>query len=381
MAGAVIGARAGETTRLRAGIPSGITGNGASLECTRALAETLERSAPVKPLPPIYFYLAEKIPAEMPSSPDVYWTDFARHLRSGVYAWIVQTYQRLRAGGWPCELVTEMPAEGIVVTYRKSIPPDFHPPEDVLLVCVRADATFHHFAHLHVVLNRNQLRRWYPSHYLPHWRQAGLIPRSSERGETFANVAFFGDRGCVDPAMQGPAWEAALRDLGLNWEIVDAARWHDFSRVDAVVAVRGFGRHRHDNKPPTKLFNAWHAGVPAILGRESAYQHERQGALDYLEAGSVEDVLAGLKQLKDDPALRRAMIANGLERACESEPAVIAARWQSFFRDVAVPAYEKWRTASAAEKRRFIRVGALKAKLAGIRDGAEEWLRRLRGNR
>lgn len=379
MAGSVIK----RTRRLRGParqFQAAITGIGTPRESARATAGTLEMSATVQPPTPIYFYLADPIPAEMPSAADVYWTDFERYMRSGVYAWIVQTYQRLRAAGFPCELVTEMPAEGIVVTYRKSIPPDFHPPENVLLICVRADATFHHFAHLHVVLNRNQVRRWYPSHYLPHWRQNGLIPRASERGETFENVAFFGDRGCLVPAMQGPAWEAALRALGLTWQIVESARWHDFSRVDAVVAVRGFGRHRHDNKPPTKLFNAWHAGVPAILGRESAYQHERRGALDYLEARSVEEVLAGLRQWKGDAALRQAVIANGRERARESEPAVNAARWQSFFNDVAMPAYEKWRAASAAEKRRFFRQGALKAKAAALRDQAERWLQRLRGH-
>ena len=330
--------------------------------------------------PPIRFYLGGQIPADMPSSPDVYWSDFSRHMRGGVYAWIVQTYQRLRAAGFPCELVAQMPADGIAVAHRKTIPPDFQPPPNLLLVCVRADASFHHFAHLHVVLNRKQLGRWYPSHYLPHWRQNGLVPRAAERGERLENVAFFGDHCCLVQEMQGPAWEAKLHALGLNWNLVEPRLWHDFSQVDAVVAVRDFGR-RHDIKPATKLFNAWHAGVPAILGRESAFQQERRSGLDYLEAGSVDDVLAALRQLRADPALRRAMIANGRERARESAPALTVGRWRSFFHDVAIPAYERWQAADAGEKRRFLRAGALKAKAEVLRHRAEGWLRRLRGGR
>ncbi len=318
-------------------------------------------------MPPIRFFLPNKVPADMPTSPDVYWPDYAPYMRSGVYAWTVQTFQRLRDSGFPCEMVSQMPDDGILVAHRKSVGRDFVPPPGMLFVCLRADATFHPFAHLHVVLNRLALSPWYPSVYLPHWPQVGLIPRDPVRGATFENAAFFGDPGCIAGEMKGAAWESLLRELGLQWHFVGPDKWHDFRTVDLLVAVRGFDRHRHANKPPTKLFNAWHAGVPAILGRESAYQAERRGPLDYLEAGSFADVVDGLRRLKTDPALRAKIVANGRERAQECTPAAITTRWQEFFEGTAVPAYEKWKTAGAGKRTAFRWNGLAKKAVEDLR--------------
>jgi hypothetical protein len=237
-------------------------------------------------------------------------------------------------------------------------------------VCLRADATFHPFAHLHVVLNRRAFHPWFPSFYMPHWPQPGLLPRDSARGDTWKNAAFFGDPGNFTKEMTGPAWDATLRDLDLAWHFVPPEKWHDFRETDVIVAVRGFDRHRHENKPPTKLFNAWRAGVPAILGRESAYQAERKTALDYLEVHSFAEVVAALRRLKADAGLRRGMIANGLERAKESDPAVITARWKEFFETVAIPAYENWRDPSVVRQTLWRFNGWLKTQ-------AQDWRERL----
>lgn len=300
----------------------------------------------------------------MPQSPDVYWTGFRGHMRSGVYAWVVQTYQRLRDAGMACELSAELPTEGILVAHRKSLPRDFIPPAGVLFVCLRADATFHPYAHRHIVLNRLALNHWYRTFYMPHWPQAGLIPRDPARGDRWENAAFFGAPECIANEMQGDAWAAILRELGLRWHFVPPERWHDFSEVDVVVAIRDFvGRHRHANKPPTKLFNAWHAGVPAILGRESAYHQQWRRPLDYLEARTFPDLVAALRLLRDRPGLRREMAFNGRDRAQESDPAVITARWQEFFKTIAEPAYEKWRTAPEWQRRLFCLNGRFKTRV------------------
>ncbi|MDR3405206.1 MAG: glycosyltransferase [Chthoniobacter sp.] len=320
--------------------------------------------------PPIRFYLPDKIPADMPQSPDVYWTGFRGYMRGGVYAWTVQTFQRLRDAGMNVELSDQLPSEGILVAHRKSVPRDFIPPAGVLFVCLRADATFHPFAHFHVVINRLALNWWYPSVYMPHWPQAGLIPRDSARGDRWENAAFFGDDACIANEMRGDEWAAILRELKLNWNHVPPEKWHDFSEVDVVVAIRDFvGKHRYANKPPTKLFNAWHAGVPAILGRESAYELERKGPLDYLEARTVPDLVAALRRMRDEPELRRGMVTNGRERATESDPAVITARWREFFEAKVIPSYEKWRVTSNWRVRGHRWSGLLKTK-------AQDWQER-----
>jgi hypothetical protein len=319
--------------------------------------------------PPIRFYLPDPIPADMPQSPDIYWTGFRGHMRSGVYAWVVQTYQRLHAAGLDCEMSAELPTEGILVAHRKSLPRDFLPPAGVLFVCLRADSTFHPFAHRHVVINQLALNFWYPSVYMPHWPQPGLIPRDPARGDRWENAAFFGAEECIANEMQGEEWAATLRELGLQWHFVKPEKWHDFSEVDVVVAIRDFiGRHRYANKPPTKLFNAWRAGVPAILGRESAYHQQWRRPLDYLEARTFPDLVAALRLLRDDVELRRNMAFNGCDRGTESDPAVITKRWLDFFRKVAVPAYEKWRPAAPWQRELFRWNGLLKTKAQDLQE-------------
>lgn len=318
---------------------------------------------------PIRFYLPEPIPADMPQSPDVYWTGFRGHIRGGVYAWTVQTFQRLRDAGMNVELSDQLPNEGILVSHRKSIPREYIPPAGVSFVCLRADATFHPFAHWHVILNELARNAWYPSVYMPHWPQPGLIPRDPARGDRWENAAFFGDDACIASEMRGGEWESILRELKLNWNHVPPEKWHDFSEVDVVVAIRDFaGKHRYANKPPTKLFNAWHAGVPAILGRESAYELQRRGKLDYLEARTVPDLVAALRRLRDEPELRRAMVANGHERAKETDYAVITQRWRAFFEHIVIPDYERRRRAGAWQQRWHRWNGVLKTKTQDLQE-------------
>ena len=322
--------------------------------------------------PPIRFYLPDEIPADLSTPWEAYQLAVRGAVRPGVIAWTVQTYLQLRAAGFPCELTRAIPGDGILIAHRKSIPRDFIPPKGVLFVCLRADATFHPYAHWHVIQNRDARSAWFPSVYLPHWPQPGLIPRDPARGDTFENAAYLGDPASFAKEMQGPAWEEMLRSLALKWHFVGPEKWHDFRDVDVVVAVRGFDRHQRTNKPASKLFNAWHAGVPAILGRESAYQHERRSELDYLEVGSFDDIAAALRRLQADPQLRRAMRENALERAKETDPAVIAGRWREFLEKTAVPAYEELRRSGGINRTIFLGTGALKTVMQSLRERLEK---------
>jgi hypothetical protein len=68
------------------------------------------------------------------------------------------------------------------------------------------------------------------------------------------------------------------------------------------------------SKPAAKLVNAWAASVPAILGPEVPYRELRRSNLDFLEARSAGEALAAIDQLRHDPALYAAMVANGAAR-------------------------------------------------------------------
>lgn len=296
-------------------------------------------------LPPIYFYIPESDwpEGEMPESADTYWQGFGR----GIYCWVLQTYLHLKADNFPCELIGKMPAEGIVLAHRDSLPDSLNKPgPKLLIICLQAERDPHPYTQLQVVQNPRllhiQSKLLWQNYFIPLWRQPGLIPRDAARGDRFENIAYFGHERNLAPELKEPSWHKQLEELGLRFEIVDRLRWNDFRNVDATLAVRTFDDKDYTSKPATKLYNSWHAGVPAILGCETSFQSERQSELDYIEIKSLNDALAALKRLRDDKTFRNAMVENGWRRAEKTKPEQLVKQWRSLITDVAVPAYERW---------------------------------------
>ena len=315
--------------------------------------------------PPIYFYIPQNDwPNLIPKKVD--------QLRPATVleTWILQTYLRLRESGFTCQLVEKMPEEGIVVAYRYSLPYESKPAPKVLWVCVKGDQNPHPYAHINVVQNPRELEapplqiqsvsedRYLLAgkrFYLPHWPQAGIIPRDPARGDTFENVVYFGISYNLAPELRVPEWQEQLEAMGLRWRLQKNRNiWNDFSEVDVILAARSFdGQSDYPWKPASKLYNAWNAEVPAILGRESAFQGERKSDLDYIEVNSYQETIAALQRLRDDKQLRRAMAENCRRRAREIVPENIAKRWRDFLIDICVPAYEGWRTADRWQRQQF----------------------------
>ena len=337
---------------------------------------------------PVRFYVPRSWwPSSLPASVDEYWPwvleqgevngplsrwTGARH------ATTVRTYLNLRAERFPCELVDEFPSDGIVIVHNDFLPhtgSDDDPPWEkrgrfdpallsTFVLCYQADRPRHPYAHVHVVQNgedairngRSLLARfaglWL--RYIPLWTQPGLVPRRDDRGDDVTNVVFYGIPGELDPSLMDPAWIDRLRAQGFEFSVREPERWHDYSDADAVLAVRSFeypGKWLW--KPPSKLFNSWMAGVPAILGRESAYRAERRRSLDYIEVVTRDEVEAALVRLRDEPGLRKAMVENGRRRLVEVDDRALTARWLNLIED-AVPAYERWRQLSPAAKRAWV---------------------------
>jgi hypothetical protein len=151
---------------------------------------------------------------------------------------------------------------------------------------------------------------------------------------------------------QSDALALEINKLGLNWTMVPRKKWHDYSEVDAVVAVRprelgilhgrdaeAFSRNR---KPATKLYNAWLAGVPAILSPDVAFQDIRESELDFLEARDVPEILERINRLMKNPALRTSMVENGRRRANEFESAKTVQKWIEIFEHQIFPQYVRW---------------------------------------
>lgn len=284
----------------------------------------------------IFFYLPEDDAsfARLPGSIDDYWDwqastpGLAKYW--GRYHWVLQTYLYLRQGGLPVHLCNQLPQAGIIVTHLDCVAYDFRPGSGQTLVVLLVDReTPHPHAHLHITHNPVQGLPFGMAHrYMPPWPQVGLIPRDSGRGDSFTRIGYFGYDNNLDPAFAAAEFQAQMAELGLQFHIPPPSAWHDFSTVDAVVAIRKFGRDDPFlNKPSLKLFNAWLADVPAVLGHETAYRHDGKPGVDYLEATTPADVLSALRNLKLDVAQRHAMVAQGRLAVEPYKPASTVARW------------------------------------------------------
>jgi hypothetical protein len=298
--------------------------------------------------PPIYFYYPRGIgDGDIPESRG----EFARN-RPGNYIWTVKTFGYLSKLGFPCRLVHELPDEGIILTHREFFTDGMVPNGRQLFVCLVADFQRHPFAQLHVVQNpsdpllKDASPAW-PAAFMPHWPETGLIPRDPARGDAFVNVSYYGLPARLAPQLRSEEFAARLREHGFNFRIVGRDRWNDYSDTDAVLAVRSFAPVSWHKFPPTKLYNCWLAGVPGLLGAESAYQAERRNEYDFFEVRSADEVLQTLIRLRDDPRLRAAVARNCAERAAGVDSMRIAETWAAFLTQVAVPAWREWQRRSS----------------------------------
>jgi hypothetical protein len=241
------------------------------------------------------------------------------------------------------------------------------PLADVFLVCIKPDRREHTWAHYYVVQNSND--RVFGrvgtarATALPQWPQPSLLPRRPERGTTCENVAYFGRPVNLAEELRSPEWGNSLRQHGLTWSVVPVQDWNDYREIDVCVAVRGFAEQaasadpifNPDSKPPSKLINSWLAGVPAVLGEESAFRAIRTSPLDYLEVRTVDELTAAILSLSNDPDLYKRMVEHGRIRSAEFSTAALARRWQDMFVNEIVPAYAAWMRQSRM-RRRYLNV-------------------------
>lgn len=263
--------------------------------------------------------------------------------------WITQTYARLRDGGDSVRLDNRVPDAGIVLFYagdKRAVWRAAQRGSRALLVAVRSDRHPVGFADLEVVQNAASADGVRAFH-VPHWPQPGLRARDPGRGNTLRTVLFPGTPQNLHPGFRSAQWEAFVQARGLEFRCHYARpdgmppAWHDYHDVDLMLAVRPTGATLVRNKPAWKLFNAWLAGVPAILGPEAGYRELRSGPLDYIEAAGVEDTMAAIDRLLADPTLYQAMVENGRARGAAFTDDATLAAWRRLRDDVLLPAWAR----------------------------------------
>jgi hypothetical protein len=300
--------------------------------------------------PQITFYLPTTHSNPYPETIAQYWPWMQNQQIKypGPESWILQTYLHLKAANFPCHLSQDLPTSGIIIAHRYALKNTQKPNPTQLFICTRDDKFIHPYAQHHIVQNARQTKLLsvaplWRSTYIPLWPQIGLIPRNNDRTDRFENLTYLGDPDSLAPELKDPTWAQNLAALGINWIVnSDTSTWSDYSTTDAILAIRSFDQNPHHHKPASKLLNAWLAGVPAILGPESAYQNERRSPDDYLEASTVELALEAVKRLKQDPALRQRIINQGNSRAQEIQTDAMRSRWINFLTGPATQQYQQW---------------------------------------
>ncbi|ASC70497.1 uncharacterized protein XM38_014360 [Halomicronema hongdechloris C2206] len=324
--------------------------------------------------PPIYFYVPETSLIEnLPEKVNLFWPWLNGKIKNasagtGAYTWTLQTYLNLNKIGFPCKLASTLPEVGVLISHRSLLPSNLKPGKQLLLICLQGDKIRHPFAQIHVVQNPRQTTHRHPflscwrDYFIPFWTQSGLVPRNPARGDLFQNIAFFGrDRTNLAPELRQHQWLQKVNELGLNFKIVNQPElWCNYSMIDAVLAVRNFRRRTlYPWKPASKLYNAWLAGVPAILGPESAYRAERKSELDYLEVTSIDETIGAITRLRDDLELRQRMIENANFRAQGIKHEKITQHWCEFLSKVVPAAYQEWHGFSRIEQLRLLSISRM----------------------
>jgi hypothetical protein len=278
--------------------------------------------------------------------------DLARKFNDGRSAWTLQTYMRLKSRGHDVRVAGEYVPGQINFMHYDDLAIK-HRPDRAFIVAVEPDRPRPILADVRIVQNHLQLKNS-ADYFMPHWPQPGLIARDPSRGNEIKRIGYVGLPAYLAAEFQSDDFRKRLAEIGMDLVIRDK----DFTNcadLDAILAVRHVSPFDLSIKPASKLVNAWLAGCPALLGEEPAYQNLRKTDLDYFEIRTATDAIAVLKKLKENPALYRQMIANGLQRGEEFSVESICQQWESLFTGPITQAYERWLGQPSIA--RFIRFG------------------------
>ena len=249
------------------------------------------------------------------------------------------SYFYLREAGIENVELSRAPRPGAINVLHSEHLRRLGPQPDCFCVCVQGDYPARPFAQFHIVQNRDQLRG--DSAVIWLWPHPGIVGRDAARGETFRRIGYLGqiERNLADEVA---AWEAMLAPLGLDFVTRPASEWHDFSSLDAVIGIREFSPKSFSDKPPSKLVNAWLAGVPFIGGADSAFAQIGEAGIDHLRATSRQCLIDSLVLLRDDTDLRAALVSAGRLRAREFTREALVNRWSEVIAGPIAERYDNW---------------------------------------
>ena len=204
------------------------------------------------------------------------------------------------------------------------------------IVAIRADFRPFLYGQFEIVQNIHSARG--KSVYMPLYPQPGLLSRDENRRE-IVNICFAGE---IQNSVQLQEFGSDMESMGCHFIHKNVGDWHDMREVDILIGNRSFSKAPHYSKPPTKLFNAWLAGIPFIGGYDSAYEQVGVPGENYLRVSSYQELLKAIRDLKGDPQRYRHLVDAGSKAAVDYTPDRITDRWLVFFENEVEPSFTRW---------------------------------------
>lgn len=275
----------------------------------------------------------------------------------GKIIWTLQTYLilRNRMDGVTCTRFPKSDAINIAhCQYLRKIQCEPH-----TFICSISGEYRHLFwAHMHIVQNQKQHdgKRYF---WIPHWMQPGLIPRKENR-TVVDTVAYAGDPrrlsvrnnylqskiarfGYFTSKTDGnDFWSAKINNMGMHFAFLQKPEWNDYSEIDILVGIRSFDGERYNYLPPTKLINAWHAGIPFIGGNDSAFEQVGTPGKDYIKVKSKEEAIQEIIRLRRDHEYYKSFVEAGMKQAKEYTREKIAGAWIQLLTGDMQRIYNSW---------------------------------------
>lgn len=165
--------------------------------------------------------------------------------------------------------------------------------------------------------------------------QRGVIPRDINRRDV-TRICFKGNPENVPEYLRSADFLRALdrREVSLDVDVPSTTggsdhHWNDFHDIDAALLIRQSHATPEAliHKPPTRLINAWNAGVIPLVSPEPGYTDLLEDGVDAFLVRSPGDILAAIDRLKSRPDLVTAAFRASRRRGVEYSTERIVDQW------------------------------------------------------
>lgn len=255
------------------------------------------------------------------------------------HTWVWPLFCQLKMRGWSVSFSYELKKGAVNIVHGEVARWQLKATDFVKYFVVVARADFRPFPYGQFEIVQNKKTCVVGRVYMPHYPQPGLISRDPKRGEDVLNICF---AGVIQNSVDTSRLEQDLMKVGCRFVFRGVGQWQYLHDVDILLGVRSLSKKTYDSKPPTKLFNAWHAGIPFIGGYDSAYEQVGIPGENYLRVSSYDELIGAILQLKSNRLLYRQLRENGRVAATSYTPESITDMWTRFLEKEVCPAFMKW---------------------------------------